>query len=311
MATTLNINSSYAGEHAGKFISASLLSADTILKGGIEVRPNIKFKEVVSKLETGDLLADATCDFTATATINKTERILEPKELQVNVQLCKQTLRQDWDALEMGLSIHDDMPKSFQDYLIGYMADKIASSVETSVWEGDATNGGEFDGFTTLLNADAAHTGALKIAGVAITASNVIDQLGAVVDAIPSSLYGKEDLHIYVSQNVYRAYVRALGGFAADGVGANGFNNMGNNQSFSGLVFDGVKLFVANGLGDNKMIAAEKGNLFFGTSLLSDMQEISILDMSTLDGSQNVRYIQRMTAGTQYGNVEDIVSYGI
>ena len=32
MATTLNITSTYAGEHAGKFISASLLSANTIYK---------------------------------------------------------------------------------------------------------------------------------------------------------------------------------------------------------------------------------------------------------------------------------------
>ena len=87
MATTLNITSTYAGEHAGKYISASLLSANTILKGGVEVRPNIKFKEVVSKLATDDLLKDGTCDFTATSTVTKTERILQPKELQVNLQL--------------------------------------------------------------------------------------------------------------------------------------------------------------------------------------------------------------------------------
>ena len=35
MATTTSITSTYAGEFAGKYISAALLSANTIDKGGI------------------------------------------------------------------------------------------------------------------------------------------------------------------------------------------------------------------------------------------------------------------------------------
>ena len=311
MATTLNITSTYAGEHAGKYISASLLSANTILKGGVEVRPNIKFKEVVSKLSTDDLLKDGTCDFTATSTVTKTERILQPKELQVNLQLCRQTLRQDWEAIEMGVGImNDNMPKTFQDYLIGHVAEKVAASIEQSIWSG-VDGEGKFDGFATLLAADADLPAAQEVTGTAVTADNVIDELGKIVDAIPTSLYGKDDLHIYVAQNIYRAYVRALGGFGANGLGANGFRGEGNNQSMGDLVFDGVKIFVANGLASDTAICAEKSNLFFGTALLSEMQEISILDMRNLDGSQNVRYVQRFSAGVQYGNVEDIVTYGI
>ena len=303
MATTLNITSTYAGEHAGKFISASLLSANTILKGGVEVRPNIKFKEVVSKLSTDDLLKDGTCDFTATSTVNKVERVLEPKELQVNLQLCKQTLRQDWQAIEMGVGVmNDNLPKSFQDYLIGYVADKVAAGIESSIWSG-VDGEGQFDGFSALLAVDADLPAANEVTGTAIDASNVMAELGKIVDAIPTSMYGKEDLHIYISQNIYRAYVRALGTL--------GFVDRFNNQSMGDVMFDGVKLFVANGLADDTAIAAEKSNLFFGTSLLSEMQEISILDMSQIDGSQNVRFVQRFTAGVQYGSIEDIVTYGI
>jgi hypothetical protein len=81
-----------------------------------------------------------------------------------------------------------------------------------------------------------------------------------------------------------------------------------NNGSLS---FDGVKLFVGNGLADNTALAAEKSNLFFGCSLLSDTQEVRVIDMSDIDGSQNVRMIMRMAAGAQYANVEDLVTYGI
>ena len=58
MATTTSITTTYAGEFAGKYISAALLSANTIEKGGIEVKPNIKFKEVIKKLATGALIAN-------------------------------------------------------------------------------------------------------------------------------------------------------------------------------------------------------------------------------------------------------------
>jgi hypothetical protein len=134
--------------------------------------------------------------------------------------------------------------------------------------------------------------------------------MGKVVDAIPSALYGKEDLYIYASQNVARAYVRALGGFGASGLGANGVNAEGTQWWNNGaLSFDGVKIFVANGLDDNYMMAAQKSNLFFGTGLLSDHNLVKLLDMGDLDGSQNVRVIMRFTAGVQYGIGSDIVLY--
>ncbi len=75
------------------------------------------------------------------------------------------------------------------------------------------------------------------------------------------------------------------------------------------LSFDGVKLFVANGLGDNKAVAAQKSNLFFGTGLLSDHNEVKVIDMADLDGSQNVRVVMRFTSGVQYGIGSEIVLY--
>ena len=150
----------------------------------------------------------------------------------------------------------------------------------------------------------------IDVVGTSVTAANVIGEMGKVVDAIPSALYGKEDLYLYVSQNVARAYVRALGGFAAAGLGANGTNAEGTQWWNNGaLSFDGVKIFVANGLADNYMVAAEKSNLFFGTGLLSDHNEVKVLDMGDLDGSQNVRVIMRFTSGVEYGIGSDIVLY--
>jgi hypothetical protein len=307
MATTTSITTSYSGEFSGRYVSAALLSADTIEGGGITIKPNVKYKEVLKTVNLDAITKDATCDFSDTSTLTLAEKVLTPSQMQVNLQLCKSDFESDWSAIEMGYSAFDVLPASFSDYLIGYVAGKVAEKNETNIWQGSAAVDGEFDGFTTLLAADA---DVIDVVGTTVTAANVIDELGKVVDAIPSSLYGKEDLYIYVSQNIARAYVRALGGFGANGLGGNGVNNAGTTWYNGGdLAFDGVKLFVASGLPANDMVAAQKSNLYFGTSLLADWQEVKLLDMADLDGSKNVRVIMRFAAGVQYGIGGDIVYY--
>ena len=310
MATTTSITSTYAGEFAGKYVSAALLSGNTIANGLIEVKPNVKFKEVLKVVSIDGITANATCDFSDTSTVTLTERIIQPKQLQVNLELCVNNFRSDWEAESMGFSSHDNLPKTFSDYFIGRISQKVAQKTEQDIWSG--TDGaGAFDGFTTLLAADSAHTGAKKITGQAVTAANVVAELGSIVDAIPSSLYGNDDLFVYVSQNIFRAYKRALGGFQANGQGAAGVNALGNNQDIDIQYFDGVKIVACNGLADNKAIATLKSNLYFGTSVLSDFNECKVLDMSDLDGSSNVRFIMKYAAAVQYAIVGDIVSYGL
>jgi hypothetical protein len=305
MATS--ITTTYAGEYAGKIIAAALLSADTIEGGGITVKPNVKYKEVMKTLSTNALVKDAACDFADQSTVTLAERILQPEEFQVNLELCKKDFHNDFLAIEMGYSAFDTLPSSFADFLIGHIAAKVAQKTEETIWTGTTATAGEFDGFATLLAADAT---VIDVVGTTVTAANVIEELGKVVDAIPTSVYGKEDLYIYVSQSIARAYVRALGGFGASGLGANGVNNAGTTWYNGGdLAFDGVKLFVCSGMADNDMVAAQKSNLFFGTGLLSDHNEVKLIDMADLDGSQNVRVVMRFTSGVQYGIGADIVYY--
>ena len=310
MATTTSITTTYAGEFAGKYISAALLSGSTIANGGIEVKPNIKYKEVIKKIATDGIVKNATCDFDATSTVTLTERIITPEEFQVNLQLCKKDFRSDWEAVQMGYSTFDNLPPSFADFLLAHVVAKIAEKTEQNIWKGATATAGEFDGLVTLATADATVLDVASPASGGVTAANVIAEMGKVVDLIPAALYGKEDLYLYVSQSVARDYVRALGGFGASGLGANGTNTMGtqwwNNGSLS---FDGVKIFVANGMANDYMMAAQKSNLYFGTGLLSNQNEVKVIDMEDIDGSQNVRVVARFTAAVQYGIGSEIVLY--
>ena len=308
MATTTSITTTYAGEFAGKYISAALLSGKTLAEGNITVVPNVKYKQVMKKVATDDIVKDATCDFDDTSTLTLTERILTPEEFQVNLELCKKDFRSDWEAAQMGYSAFDNLPSNFSDFLIAHVADKVAQRMETNIWTGTNATAGQFDGFITTLGADGDVN---DVTGTASTAGNIITELGKIADAIPSTVYGSEDMTIYLPSNMYRNYIRALGGFGASGLGAAGTDNKGTQwyNGGAGLQFDGIQIALATGLSDNDAVAAQKSNLFFGTGLMSDQNEVKVIDMADLDGSQNVRVVMRFTAGIQHGIGGDIVLY--
>ena len=310
MATTTSITSTYAGEFAGKYISAALLSGATLDQGNIEIKPNVKFKEVIKKVATdSNVIKDATCDFTDTATVTLTERILQPEEFQVNLELCKKDFRSDWEAIQMGYSSFDNLPPKFSDFLISHVAGLVAEKTEQNIWGGVNGNAGEFDGFTVLMAADGDVNDAANGSETSFTSSNINSLLGNIVDSIPNAIYGKEDLNIYLPPVAYQAYVRSLGGFGASGLGAAGYENKGNQWYNMGnaLSFDGIKVVLAPGMPSNHAVAGQKSNLYFGTGLLSDHNEVKVLDMADLDGSQNVSVIMRFTSGIQYGIGSDLV----
>ena len=304
---SVSLTSTYAGEFSGKYIAAALLSASTLDSGAISILPNVKFKSVIQKGATDDIVKDASCDFvTNQGTLTLTEAVLQPEEFQVNLELCKKDLHASWEAAQMGYSAFDNLAPSFAEFVISHVAAKVADRTEKNIWSGSTATSGQFDGFTAKLTAD---TDVNDVVGTTVTAANVIAELGKVVDAIPTAVYGQEDLTLYVSSNVARAYIRALGGFAS-GIGANGSDNKGTQWYNGGeLSFDGINIFVAKGLADNTMIAAQKSNLYFGTGLLSDQNEVRVIDTSETLGDMNVRVIMRFTAGVQHVFGGDIVLY--
>ena len=302
MATTTNVTTTYAGVKAMPYIQAALLEPTTIRNGGLTVKPNIKFRQVLKKVAMSDLIKDGTCDFTPTATIDLTENTLEPKTFQVNYTLCKTDFRDDWDAMSMGLSAHDNLPPDLASFIIAKTAAEVATANESILWGGADGNEGEYDGFLALFAADAT---VIDVAGAAVDVATVQVEMRKVIAAIPQAIYGKEDLKLYVSSDIWRNYISSLA-LAGNG---NGYNQQGTNQGFSSLQFEGVDLFMAAGLPANKMVAAQSSNLYFGTGLMSDQNEVKVLDMADLDGSQNVRFVMRYTAAVGYAYGAEIVYY--
>ena len=169
------------------------------------------------------------------------------------------------------------------------------------------------NGIETEIALDANLPAAQEGATTAVTVANVIGTcLQPTVNAIPNDVYGKEGLKLRCATNVVKAYIGALGGHLGSGVGGSGTNDMGT-QFYTGgdLTFNGIQIVHCPGMSDNVVIAATDDNLIFGTGLLSDQNEIKLIDMAPIDGSQNFRFVARFTGVATYINPEDIVTYGI
>jgi len=294
--------SNYAGKAAGQYVSAALNQANSLEY--LTMLENIKFKSNIQKMAGSSLVANATCDFTDAGTLALTENVLEPKNLQINLDLCKATLLDSWEALQMRAGAGAPPPASFDDYVISYMGEIIANGVEGSVWSGAAATGGEFEGFLTATTGAFAVDGTVNTstASAAYIVDNIIDNLQTLTADMAtniSAVLRKEDLHIYMSPKTYALYVSA--------VSTMGYVNAYNMNGDYVPVFEGYKIAVCNGMPNNQLVAAEKSNLFFGTDLLSDQTRISLMDMAALDGSDNMRLVARYSAGVQLGIGADIV----
>ena len=299
-----NVTSNYSGKVFGQYISAALKEAKSL--EGLTVLENIKYKENIRKMAGSSLVADATCDFTDAGTLALTEAVLTPKNLQINVDLCKKTLLSGWEAEEMKAGSFNRTAPTFDQYVLSYFGELIADSVEGNIWSGADATAGQFEGFLTAttgafaVNGNVVQTDNTGGVGVAYTAANIIANLQTLVAGIPANVYGRDDLRIYMNMKTYRFYISAISTL--------GYVNAYNMNGDYVPVFEGITIQPCPGMPDDQLVAAETSNLFFGCDLISDMgASIKMLDMTDLDGSDNMRVVAKFSGGVQIGIGADAV----
>jgi hypothetical protein len=210
------------------------------------------------------------------------EYVLTTVEKQVNMTLCKNNLRTTWEAAQAGFSAFEKLPATFEEFLLAQVAAEVAQGVELGIWK---TNTFYTGGMVQYL----IDNSAIVSAGSGATSgSNVVARLQSMLDASPAALYGKEGYQFYVGPLTMKAYQAALS--------AGNYNF----QFYVGekpMNFQGIPVTMCPGLNDSDCVLGLKSDLHFGTGLLSDYNEVKVIDMSDIDGSQNVRTIMRFTGG--------------
>ena len=302
------VTSSYAGKSAGMYIAAALKEAKSL--DYLTQMNNVRFKSAIQTMANTGFVRNATCDFTENGTLTMNEKVIEVKPLQINIDLCKKSLVSSWESAEM-TGAYGNPPASFEDYVISYMGSIIADATETGIWQDDNGNGELTTSFLQaagLLLPGTDATVVQSAASAAYSATNIIANLQTLTSDMAANvpaILGKEDLHIYMNNKTYAFYISAVSTLGY----VNAYNMNGDYEP----VFEGYKIAVCPGMNDNEMVAAQKSNLYWGTDLVSDFgttgtgPRITIMDMSALDGSDNLRCVARYSGAVQTGVGADIV----
>ena len=272
----------YAGLFSNKYIAAALLSGETLAKELITLHPNVAYKEVIRNYQNSIDIAAATCDFTDSSSVTLGEYVLTTTEKQVNLQLCKNQLRTTWESAQAGFSAFEKMPPTFEEFVIAQTAAEVAQANEIGIWKSNLWYTGGMVQY--LID----NSSIVRPFSGATNGSNVVARLQEALDYSPAALYGKEGYQYYVGPGTMKAYQAALS--------AGNYNF----QFYVGekpMNFQGIPVTMCPGLNDYDCVLGMKSDLHFGTGLLSDYNEVKVIDMSDIDGSQNVRVIMRFTGG--------------
>ena len=277
MATTTTVSSNYAGKVAGAIIGASFKEGDTLSKNVLTLAPNVNYKFNLRKIAYTDGTVDYSCGHVPAGAIVLSEKVIEPKKVKNDFDICKEDFRQTWSEDSMGASASNpNAPSDIMEAIQLEMLSSQAELIDAQIWSGvNATNGQIGDGFIPQFTADGdvvkANNGITAL-GAATTEANVEAHLKAALAAIPTKVRRK-NLNVMVSSNVWQAYMFYL---TSKGIAWNG------STEEKRMGFAGYMLVEIQGLPDDTIVCAESSNLVFATGLEADFNDVSLVDEDTI-----------------------------
>lgn len=293
---------SYAGELALPYVSAALKSGKTLGNSWVRVLDDVPYKAVLNRVEGSSLIVDATCDFTDGGAVTITERVLQVEEFNINIDLCKSTMRTGWQAGETGTTANSKMPNALLDHVVEHLAGLVGQQVENNIWLGNTTTSGQFTGFLTATTGSiAADTSvndvALGTGSTSIAKGNVVSYMESMIDDTSSAVLSHPNIAMYCSTKTAFFYQQALGG--------SGYQDDYQVNAKPMNIF-GIPIYDCPGFPDDQLLLTYKDNLVFGSNAATDMASVWVNDMSPIDGSDNVRFVMKYAAGVQHSVGADI-----
>lgn len=230
MALSLGSLTAYTKQLTQPLLTSAVFGAKTqelILAGGI-VLPNVKSSAAIPLMDTDAVFASQACSFDASGTTTITQRTITVGKIKVEEKICPKDLEAYFtqEALKAGSTYEDFGNADFQKAYLDKKNIRIASQLETAIWQGDSTgataNTNKFDGLQKLIAAGSptnanvsAYTGIAVV--TTVTSANVIAATEGIYKAIPVAILGKGDVKIFVGDDWYRLLImayRALNLFA-------------------------------------------------------------------------------------------------
>ena len=297
----------YAGEAARPYVAAAILSADTIANNYVSVLQNVHSKAVLRKFSGAAIQANDDCAFsTTTGQLTLGESVLTATALKVNEQVCNEDLRATWEGALMN-GQNSGAPADFTTYVAQYVAAKVAESIEGNLWQGnyDADGSGagsatytSFDGLCEVIKDAAASLGYNGTATGAFTAdadgtTGILTHLDDAVHNAPSTVQSDNGSVVYMSRKSLFLLQRAMAGLGTSTVSP---VFVGSDRP---LTYLGFNIVAPAGMPNDTIVFANPNQLYFGTDLLTDHINASILNLRDVTGDDVTRVIMQFSGGAQ------------
>lgn len=298
----------YAGEAARPYVAAAILSADTIANNYVQVLQNVHSVAQLRKF-SGVNIAAQTCTFTpgASGPLTLESQTLTATPLQINEQVCNKDLRATWEGMQMS-GQSSAAPGDFTTYVAQYVAARVAAAVEGNLWQGnydfDGSGSGaavytSFNGLCKQVMDASSSLGFHQGVAGAFTADNatnsgILTHLDAAIHGAPSEVQSDMDSVVYMSRKSLFLLQRAMAGLGTANISP---VFVGSDRP---LTYLGFSIVAAAGMPDDTLIFCNPNQLYFGTDLLTDHINASILDLSGVTGDDVTRVIMQFSGGTQF-----------
>lgn len=273
MADSLDVSNltAYVADSKDILLSNIVLGRGT--RERISIQTGVKYKMKLHPLTvTPTFQSGSACGFSASGAVAISEREITAPQLKVNLEICPEDLVGKYAEYLISIRAQAN-PMPFEQYIMEGITNEINKNLDTLIWQGDTSQTGDAikgwaDGFLEIARDEAASVIEVSIA----SGQTAYQGIKACLLAIPAETLARGGVEIYVSPEIYRAYMQDL-------VAANLYHYNPGSEDMGEEFIPGsnVKVVSTIGLtGSKKILATFAKNLFYGTDLENNNEELKV-----------------------------------
>ena len=276
----------YIKENRDLLVADLVLGSSTLER--ISIQTGVKHTAPIHILDFSGNLQAMGCNPTAQdETLTFTDRNISAVEMGFNIPICEDNLLGKWGEYAVRVTA-SDTDLAFSEYVVDALIAAAHNDLEKLIWQGDTGSSDLIDGFVTIATADVPVAQKLTLAAGTSAYAGIV----AAYMALPEEAINYNDVEIYVSPAIFRAFV-------ADVTAANLYHFNPADATAEEIFLPGAaaKVVKRAGLtGNLSILATYAKNIYFGTDLEGSKEDVAIV----WDAVKRTHYAQVVfTAGVQ------------
>ena len=259
MAYVVNTLPDYVEQRKGELLKEAVTGFDTFKY--VTHMAGVKSEEALNIINVNPVLQDGeACGWDASGNVKYTQRKMSVSPIKVNMELCDRDLRKKWQNYEFETNVELD-GLIFAEAIMDGTVDKIHEQLENTIWNGSIGAGDRFNGFLTILDAEADVIDASVGASDYETAMNVWKKIPGKLRRGAEMFCGTDALDNIIQEITAKNFVH----YRADE----------NDENTIQLPGTRIKLHGVPGLDETgRFVAAQPSNLFYGFNSSEDESRI-------------------------------------